>query len=476
MYEVNPRANRLASTLTAARELQQKSSLMRVMDDYTISPCHRLIKTEDLAAGKKKEAVLSTAIKEERRFRLPAKQRALKLSAQPEILFQTPDALNESLYPERKIFQWKSDYLRTQKGEVEDPRRRGRNNGFERRRKRLYPVGSASYESDKLHHLELLTPNALLNDFRSSSHNNTHRSLISKRRIPSNDAIAFQDEITVRRVGSLAACFPTSSSSSSSPSSLLTYKQVVQSTLQLAQREILSFDTRIVDTASLIRAVQDSRNPSCGLPTVFSLCRRCRAAALLNVSAAVLSAAQCVSIFLASLPWLPETSLRRLILAYDPDRTGFVPFMQLLLPVVTHLAPALNNLVAFIDVSTHGTDFAPLALLLGVYYDLFTDVDRQSSSTIIGDGREVMNLGSSYIEENCDTSLTRRHITGIQSTSFPRSQLNIKQGIPSQGMSIVDAITAVASSACDRFELVRIQTLASTAIVTWFTQKVKKPA
>ena len=414
--------NGAALTLTEAAALQSTI-------DATPRPCPRMARTQSVLRRPIETSIQRTTVKYERAVTLPAQRSAASLSVVHESRYRRAEDVNEAICPPRTVFTKRSDFLRI------STHTRNQMNTVKTGRHRF-----STYAAEKLHHIECLTPDDLLNRFRSET--SSHRFGISKKPVLKKDYSAFGDPYRTKHYGRYAVNIR--SDESSTPFS---HKHLLDSTLRIAQIDIQAFDMRLVETGVLIRAFQNSKLASPGIPSVFSVLRKCRHAACLNPDPWVLASHQLKRILVQELSWLDRNSIYRLLIAHDPHRTGFIRFVRVFLPVVAYFSPLVNDYTSFVEFDLHGMPFSNIYLLIGLYYDLYVSLEASN-------GVKVPKIvSSSIIEEDEDRSTLRRHFTGIRDESYPKSKLNCVTKSDSEGIRVADMLEALTCCSCDKHDL-----------------------
>ena len=427
----------------AALTLTQASALRSAIEGEP-PPCPRLARTQSVLRRPIEASTLRTAKKHERAVTLPARRNAASLSRMHESRYRRAEDVNEEICPPRTVFSTRSDLLRI------STHTRSEMNTVKSKRH-----GFSSYAADKLRHIECLAPDDLLNPFRGRA--SSHKYGISKKPILIKDFTAFGDPYNKKHYGRFTVNIR--SDESSPPFS---HKHLLESTLRVAQVDIQAFDMKLVETGVLIRAFQNVKLASPGIPAVFSMLRQCRHAACLNPDPWVLALFQLKRILSHQLPWLDKNSIYRLLIAHDPHRTGFIRFLRVFLPVVAYFSPLVNDYTAFVELDLHGSPYSSIYLLIGLYYDVYISLETSN------DVKESRLVSSSIIEEDEDRSTMRRHFTGVRDESYPRSELNYVVKSESEGIRIADIFEALTCCSCDKLDLHSMNQLIAAALQVLF--------
>ena len=412
-----------------ARLTLTDASTLRSAIEEESSKCPRMARTQSVLLKPVQDSIRKTAAEHERAITLPARRNAAGLSTVHESRYRRAADVNQGICPPRTVFAHRSDFLRISshlKSEM---------NAAKPGRHRF-----STYAADKLHHIECLTSDDILDRFRDE--NSSHKFGISKKPILKKDYAAFGDAYTIKRYGRLSVSIKADESSTP-----LSYKSLLDSTLRIAQVDIQAFDMKIVETGVLIRAFQNHKIGSPGIPAVFAVMKKCRLAAVLNPDPWILASSQLKSILAKELPWLDKDSIYRLLIAHDPHRCGFIRFVRIFLPVVAYFSPLVNDYTSFVEIDLHGLPYSNIHLLIGLYYDLYVSMEASSGA------EESKLVSSSIIEVDEDRSTLRKHLTGIRDESYPKSELNRIAKSESNGIRLNDIYEALTCCSCDKHDL-----------------------
>jgi len=162
---------------------------------------------------------------------------------------------------------------------------------------------------------------------------------------------------------------------------------------QIARRTLLGYDTRIVETGAVLRALQSPKHHSPGMPAIMDLHRAFIQAASMNPDPWLLKREQVAAVLQSKIPWLESENkaaiarkrgkkrsgwggcggkdsmdehdmsspagdshaalgnqgvIRRLISAYDPQGCGLVRFVRLSVSLMCCCNPGMANLVSML--------------------------------------------------------------------------------------------------------------------------------
>ena len=402
--------------------------------------CPRMARTQAVLARPVEDSLRRTAAKYERATTLPARRNAACLSTVHESRYRRAEEVNEEVCPPRTVFAKRSDFLRVSTHRHDEVRRDKRSHHR-----------FSTYPADKLKFMECLSPDDLLNHFREQS--SSHKFGVSKKKIHMKDYTVFGDAYTTKQFGGLAVNLKRGD-----PTHPFSYKTLLESTLRIAQVDIQAFDMKIVETGALIRAFQDSKIISPGIPSVLSLLKKCRNAACLNSDPWVLSSTQLRKILGEALPWHDKRSTDRLLIAHDPKRSGFIRYIRIFLPVIAYFSPLVNDYTSYVELDLHGIPYSNVYLLLGLYYDVYV------SSEASGGIQETKNVSSAIIEEDEDRSTLRKHFTGVENDCFPKSGFNRVEKSDSNGILVDNICEALTCCSCDKLDLQKMNELVSMVL------------
>lgn len=379
-----------------------------------------------------------------RRVNRSVRGAALELSryaaSQAEELFTAADELNDIRCPPLSASKLKEDLFRLKAS----------------RKPATSNATNSDYYTAKLGHIELLRCDQLLNRRARSHRNTSQRFGASRKRVSALDHTAFAMDTRSKSTGSFNV---TLHDDAQLRQGSISVNMLHRSALALGQLDMLAFDTRLVETGALVKALGDPRNDSPGIPSVFRLVRLFRQVSCVNADSSVVSVSQAASVLCSTLPWLSIASIHRLLAASDPSRTGFVRYVCMLLPVVAYFSPNSSDLVAFVEMDKHGKKYASTLLLLGTLYDLHVDRD-------VSELRSAgVNAGSRYEEHTVDRSFSKPHVSGVRCATDPHSLLNIAEGTATRGMRLSEVLDALCCCATDRTEVDAICSLFAASLV-----------
>ena len=101
-----------------------------------------------------------------------------------------------------------------------------------------------------------------------------------------------------------------------------TQDEVLEALGRVTRRAVLAFDTRIVETGALSKALGNPALPAPGMAAVLALHRSFVSAAALNPNPWQLGRAQLLQVLRGTVPWLPGAAASRLVSAYDSAASG----------------------------------------------------------------------------------------------------------------------------------------------------------
>jgi hypothetical protein len=118
---------------------------------------------------------------------------------------------------------------------------------------------------------------------------------------------------------------------------------------KVTRRAILAYDTRIVETGSVAKALQNPANPSPGIAAIIDLHQAFIAAAALNPNPWQLKREQVYSVLTTKLHWMEPDVCRRLCSAYDSTSSGVIRFVRISVSLMCCINPGLAALITTLE-------------------------------------------------------------------------------------------------------------------------------
>lgn len=156
-------------------------------------------------------------------------------------------------------------------------------------------------------------------------------------------------------------------------------KDVTESTALLSRKQLLAYDTRIVETGALLKALQDLRHKSPGLTAIISFHKSMVASAIINPNPYFISRSQMRDIIYSNVPWMDKDAIGRLISSYDPFQTGFVRYIRLSSAIIAGNRPSMSGLIASLNNGSKADDPNGVALVLALIFGLYQDCEGQQT-------------------------------------------------------------------------------------------------
>jgi len=177
---------------------------------------------------------------------------------------------------------------------------------------------------------------------------------------------AYDRGVAVSEVGGWAAVIK-SDPSSSRPSK----ERIRKGLTSVARFNLLSFDTRIVETGTIIKAVQDNRLPAPGVAAVMELHSLFIDAAAMNPNPWVVHRSQFTTVMSSFLPWVPREVIGRLFSAYDPEHSGVMRYVRLTSALIAGSRPAMAQLIGLLSEDTRYFKFAGEIVVIKLIHYLY---------------------------------------------------------------------------------------------------------
>jgi hypothetical protein len=126
-------------------------------------------------------------------------------------------------------------------------------------------------------------------------------------------------------------------------------REEIHTAVTLASRKaLLGYDTRIIETGTLLAACTSHKHSQPGIPAIIDLHRNFIIAAAMNPNPWLLKRDQVASVIFEHLPWCDKQSVRRLCTAYDAQNSGLIRYVRISVSLMCCVKPNLPNLVCLL--------------------------------------------------------------------------------------------------------------------------------
>ena len=112
----------------------------------------------------------------------------------------------------------------------------------------------------------------------------------------------------------------------------------------LTRKALLSFNARIVECGTTLRAMKDPRHVSPGLDAIFALHKAFVSAAATSPNNWLLNKHQIAQVLLSQVKWLDPSTVHRLMLSFDTQNTGLIRYVRISATLLCCLKPAMIEL------------------------------------------------------------------------------------------------------------------------------------
>jgi hypothetical protein len=211
------------------------------------------------------------------------------------------------------------------------------------------PENNRSYADHLNQHLDVPTEKISGNPFRPSQRAVARATAKSVTKIPvvsEVNPLEYRAEATHRKAGNFGVIIK---AEKTTRGGVPTRNEIQEALSQAARKNLLAYDTRIVETGSLLKAVNHHGHSSPGIPAIVQLHKAFVEAAAMNPNPWLLKRDQVASVIREELPWLDGGSLRRLVSAYDPHGTGLIKYVKMSVSLVCASKPAMANLIVLLS-------------------------------------------------------------------------------------------------------------------------------
>ena len=224
------------------------------------------------------------------------------------------------------------------------------------------PENSRTYATQLNDHLNVPTEQISTNPFRPSHRDVARRSAQTtfsdatggsvaelrekEKKLELKGPLEYRAEVTHRAMGNLGVILkPVKTMSRGVPS-----REEIQTALSRAARKnLLAYDTRIVETGALLKALNHHNHATPGIPAIVQLNKAFIEAAAINPNPWLLKRDQVAFVLKSQLPWLDGGVLRRLLSAYDVDGSGLIKYVKLTVSLICASRPAMANLIVLLS-------------------------------------------------------------------------------------------------------------------------------
>ncbi len=159
------------------------------------------------------------------------------------------------------------------------------------------------------------------------------------------DPMDYKAEMTVQNLTSFNACVQPKIGILHVPSQ----NEVTSILVQLTRKQIMCYQTRVIESARLVKALKDAKHVTPGFQAIIALHHDFVRTASVNINPQLLSKSQIQSIVQNHVPWLDGKSVGRLLTSYDTTNTGIIRFVRISSTLVCCFEPAMIKLASALD-------------------------------------------------------------------------------------------------------------------------------
>lgn len=160
-----------------------------------------------------------------------------------------------------------------------------------------------------------------------------------------DDPMDYKEEMRIQNLSRFNACIQPAIGIKQVPSQ----KEVTSVLLQLTRKQIMCYQTRIIESAELVKALKDTQHGTPGFQAILTLHEDFIMAASANINPVLLSKVQIYAIIQRHVPWLDSKSIGRLLTSYDTTNTGIMRFVRISTTLLCCFEPAMIKLASSLD-------------------------------------------------------------------------------------------------------------------------------
>jgi hypothetical protein len=259
----------------------------------------------------------------------------------------------------------------------------------------FYNPEKNQYYGDALaDHIQVLTDKGAGNPFRESNKLAMKTSFNKLKPVNPRNPTEYRSELSYKKAGSLSIVIKADKTTGGrivdkdgkykidpqtntiALNNVPTRSEIQKSLSFVARKTLLGYDTRIVETGALLKALTSPKHSTPGIPAIMDLHHALIGAGALNPNQWLLKREQVAKVIRRKAPWLEENGkhndyeydsgddappgdshgdkgnqgvLRRLISAYDADKSGLVKFVRLSVSLLCCCKPDMANLISLLS-------------------------------------------------------------------------------------------------------------------------------
>lgn len=200
------------------------------------------------------------------------------------------------------------------------------------------------YDQESNNYLQIYTTHNTENPYRPNERADS-MSMNRSTKVCKFNPLDYRQDSKVKKFGNFSAILKTTTKFGDVP----TKEAIDKSLAELSRSRLLQYDTRIIETGALLRALQDAKHLTPGVAAIIDLHHGFVDAACMNPDPWVLSRQQMTSVLNEKVGWLGNDSIKRLLASYDIQRSGLIRYIRLSTTLITSARPAMQHLVSILN-------------------------------------------------------------------------------------------------------------------------------
>jgi hypothetical protein len=306
------------------------------------------------------------------------------------------------------------------------------------------------YDQESNNYLQIYTTHNTENPFRPNKRSDS-MSMNKSSKVSKFNPLDYRQDSKVKKFGNFSAILKTTTNVGDVP----TKEAIDKSLAELSRSRLLQYDTRIIETGALLRALQDAKHLTPGVAAIIDLHRGFVDAACMNPDPWVLSRQQMANVINEKVGWLGTDSIKRLLAAYDIQRSGLIRYIRLSTTLITSARPAMQYLVNILNKASEKKK----------------EQQRKKNAEIdeLAEQKKAKKSGSGYINYESEIFVLRL-IHGLYEDCEGGVQHQIDEDVAPLpvGMRIEDIVEALGVCSCSIDDEMMMETAAEQFIQTLF--------